>query len=308
MKDERVQNKLNLFQQAIKNNRLSHLYLISGLKGSGKKMLAYNVAAVLLNSDVETIKEGHINLFIIEPEGQNIKVSQVESLQEEFTKTSLVDGYRVFILNHVDRLNQSSANRLLKFLEEPVNKQTIGFLLTENIERVIPTILSRSQVVYLAGQDEVELTKKLKEKGVSNLASELLPLLSKDIDELLILVEDENIKMIIDKFKGFTDAILESDNLWLYVDEHLKELGYTRDKDLVKYFLQFLIAFYLDVLKIKNNQRVLIVSFIDKYNELKTMDSNIIQEKLEKTQELLEKINYNVNIEMAFSQFIIDIS
>lgn len=308
MKDERVQNKLNLFQQAIKNNRLSHLYLISGLKGSGKKMLAYNVAAVLLNSDVETIKEGHINLFIIEPEGQNIKVSQVESLQEEFTKTSLVDGYRVFILNHVDRLNQSSANRLLKFLEEPINKQTIGFLLTENIERVIPTILSRSQVVYLAGQDEVELTKKLKEKGVSNLASELLPLLSKDIDELLILAEDENIKMIIDKFKGFTDAILESDNLWLYVDEHLKELGYTRDKDLVKYFLQFLIAFYLDVLKIKNNQRVLIVSFIDKYNELKTMDSNIIQEKLEKTQELLEKINYNVNIEMAFSQFIIDIS
>jgi DNA polymerase-3 subunit delta' len=308
MKDERVQNKLNLFQQAIKNNRLSHLYLISGLKGSGKKMLAYNVAAVLLNSDVETIKEGHINLFIIEPEGQNIKVSQVESLQEEFTKTSLVDGYRVFILNHVDRLNQSSANRLLKFLEEPVNKQTIGFLLTENIERVIPTILSRSQVVYLAGQDEVELTKKLKEKGVSNLASELLPLLSKDTDELLILAEDENIKMIIDKFKGFTDAILESDNLWLYVDEHLKELGYTRDKDLVKYFLQFLIAFYLDVLKIKNNQRVLIVSFIDKYNELKTMDSNIIQEKLEKTQELLEKINYNVNIEMAFSQFIIDIS
>ena len=39
MKDERVQNKLNLFQQAIKNNRLSHLYLISGLKGSGKRCL-----------------------------------------------------------------------------------------------------------------------------------------------------------------------------------------------------------------------------------------------------------------------------
>ena len=33
--------------------------------------------------------------------------------------------------------------------------------------------------------------------------------------------------MII-KFKGFTDAILESDNLWLYVDEHLKELLYER--------------------------------------------------------------------------------
>lgn len=306
MKDERVNNKLNLFKEAIKNNRLSHLYLISGMKGSGKKTLAYNVAALLLNTDVESLKQGHINLFIVEPLGHNIRVSQIEDLQLEFTKTSLVGGYRVFILDQVDRLNQSSANRLLKFLEEPTNKKTIGFLLTENQELVIPTILSRSQVIYLPSKDETELINELKEKGIDDLTSELLPFLNKDIDELLNLAEDENIKLLIAKFKDFTDALIEEDNLWLYVDTELKDIRY--NKDLVKYFLQFLIAFYLDIFKTKNNQRVSIVSFIKKYNELKLMDNDIIQIKLQKTQEFLEKINYNINIDMAFSQFIIDIS
>lgn len=306
MKDERVNHKLNLFKKALKNGRLSHLYLISGMKGSGKKTLAYNVAALLLKSDVKTLKQGHINLFIVEPLGQNIRVSQIEDLQQEFTKTSLIRGYRVFILNQVDKLNQSSANKLLKFLEEPINKKTVGFLLTENQELVIPTILSRSQIIYLPSKDENELIVELKEKGIDDLMSELLPFLNKDIDELLSLAKDESIKLLIDKFKNFTDALMNTDDLWLFVDEELKDIRY--NKDLVKYFLQFLIAFYLDIFKVKNNQRVSIVSFIKKYNDLKLIDNDILQEKLARTQEFLEKINYNINVDMAFSQFIIDIS
>lgn len=306
MKDNRVNDKLELFIKAINNNRLSHLYLISGSKGTGKIELAYKVASLLLNAQEESLKEGNINLFFLEPQGQNIKVSQIEQLQEEFSKTSLVAGYRVFILDQVDKLNQSSANRLLKFLEEPLSKETIGLLLTENIELVIPTILSRSQIIYLASKDEFELAAELKENEVEALTSELLPLINKNIDELFKLKDDENIKMLVDAFKGFTKAMVEADNLYLYAEENLKDIRY--NKELVKYFLQFLIAFYLDILKIKSNQRVQLVSFIDLYNELKEINSSIIQEKLQKTQELLEKINYNINIDLAFSQLIIDIS
>lgn len=306
MKDNRVNDKLELFIKAINNNRLSHLYLISGSKGTGKIELAYKVASLLLNAQKESLKEGNINLFFLEPQGQNIKVSQIEQLQEEFSKTSLVAGYRVFILDQVDKLNQSSANRLLKFLEEPLSKETIGLLLTENIELVIPTILSRSQIIYLASKDEFELAAELKENEVEALTSELLPLINKNIDELFKLKDDENIKMLVDAFKGFTKAMVEADNLYLYAEENLKDIRY--NKELVKYFLQFLIAFYLDILKIKSNQRVQLVSFIDLYNELKEINSSIIQEKLQKTQELLEKINYNINIDLAFSQLIIDIS
>ena len=100
------------------------------------------------------MEKGHINLYFLEPEGQNIRVEQIQRLQVEFSKTSLVRGYRVFILNRVERLNPASANKLLKFLEEPVNKNIVGFLLTENKDQVISTILSRAQEIYLPAQSE----------------------------------------------------------------------------------------------------------------------------------------------------------
>lgn len=306
MKENRVNDKLKLFEQAIKNKRLSHLYLISGAKGSGKKDLAFNVSSLLLETDVEALKKGHINLSIIEPEGVNIRVSQIETLQIEFSKTSLLDGYRVFILDQVERLNQASANRLLKFLEEPINKKTIGFLLTENISLVIPTILSRSQIIHLPSIDELELSNILKENEIDDLSSELLPFLSKDIGQLLNMSKDENVISLIKHFDNFTEALITEDNLWIYVDEKLKDIRYNKDQ--VKYFLQFLIVFYLDIFKIKSNQRVSLVSLIDRYNELKDIDSELLRNKLEKTQELLERINYNINIDMAFSQLIIEIS
>lgn len=306
MNNNRISSKLKLFEQAIKNNRLSHLYLISGMKGSGKKELALNVASILLQSDIDEIDKGHINLYLVEPKGQNIRVQQIEELQIEFSKTSLVRGYRVFILDQVERLNQSSANRLLKFLEEPVNKNTVGFLLAENIEQVIPTILSRSQIMHLSSQDEKELSVSLKAQGVDDLTSELLPYLNKDIDQLMTMVEDEEIKVLINHFDSFTKALLEAENLWLYVDEHLKDIIYNREQ--IKYFLQFLIVFYLDLYKIKNNQEVSLLSLKERYNGLKGINSEILQVKLEKTQELLHKINYNINVNMAFSQLIIEIS
>ena len=51
-----------------------------------------------------------------------------------------------------------------------------------------------------------------------------------------------------------------------------------------------------------------IESFIEHYLVLKTLKNELLQEKLTKTQEILQKINYNINIDMAFSQLILDLS
>lgn len=304
--NNRIVSKLNNFKVAIKNNRLSHLYLINGMKGSGKKELAYHVGSLLLNASVEDLKKGHINMFYIEPQGQNIRVAQIEALQMEFSKTSLVGGYRFFILDQVERLNASSANKLLKFLEEPLNEKTVGFLLTENIQQVIPTIQSRSQIINLSSPSETDLSSILKDKGLDELTSELLPILNKDIDELVSMSEDVNISMLIESFKGFIDALVKQESLWIYADENLRDIRY--NKQLVEYFLKFLSIFYLDIFKLKNGQQITLPSFIGIYKDLKDLDNKYLLSKIEKIQEFLEKINYNINIDMAFSQLIIDIS
>lgn len=306
MKKKNIALLVNKFNLAIQNKRLSHLYLINGLKGSGKKILAFEIASLLLEASVEELEKGHINLYFLEPEGQNIRVEQIQRLQVEFSKTSLVRGYRVFILNRVERLNPTSANKLLKFLEEPVNKNIVGFLLTENKDQVISTILSRAQEIYLPAQSEKELTAQLIAGGVDKLTAELLPVLNKDIEILFSMSEDPNIQLVVKEFTDFTNALVSADNIWLYTDKHLKDIRY--NKDLVSIFLQFLLVFYLDIFKTKNNEEVTIESFIEHYLVLKTLKNELLQEKLTKTQEILQKINYNINIDMAFSQLILDLS
>lgn len=296
---------MKLFNNAINNNRLSHLYLISGPSGSGKKELAYKISALLLKEDEEKLKNGHINLHFIEPDGQNIRAKQIELLQAEFAKTSLVEGYRIYIINEVEKLNQTSANRLLKFLEEPINKKTIGFLLTNNRSQVISTIISRSQQIYLPSVAEKKLTNILLEKDFDLLSAELLPYINQNIDTLQTLYEDPNIKLLLKQFDNYVKALLEEDSLWLYSEKELKDIRY--NKELVLYFLQFMLIFYLDIFKYKNNEEVAITSFVSVYEQLKEIKNDILQQRLEKIQDLLQKINYNVNIDMAFSQLLLHI-
>src|SRR5690606_27669505 len=109
--------------------------------------------------------QNHPNFYYIEKEGQTIKKEQVLELQREFSKTSLVEGRRVFIVEGSDTMSVSAQNSLLKFLEEPKNNETIGILLTDNVNALLPTILSRAQVVRIFDQ---ELTiEKLLEENLS---------------------------------------------------------------------------------------------------------------------------------------------
>ena len=305
-----VENKateiIDLFQKAIKNDRLSHLYLINGPKGTGKKALSYSISAILLKTTEEALTKGHMNLFFIEPQGQSIKKKQIEDLQEEFSKTSLVGGKRVYIIDHVETMTNEASNSLLKFLEEPVSSLTIGLLLTDNIEQVIKTIVSRSQIINLPGLREERLTDQLLEQGVSPLKSELLPFLNKDIVALLEMSKDPTIETVIDAFDKFVDAMIEKKNLWIYTDKELTIIK--SDKNLMIYFLQMLLIFYLDLYKLVNNEAVSIKSFKVKYASFKQINKNKIQANLDEIHSLLVRINYNINSDIAFNQMILNIS
>ena len=52
-------------------------------------------------------------------------------------------------------MSLSAANSLLKFMEEPKDNQTIGFLLTDDVNAVISTIISRSQVIIVEDDENL---------------------------------------------------------------------------------------------------------------------------------------------------------
>lgn len=75
-----------------------------------------------------------------------ISADEVDALNQKFALKSYEGGTKILIVWRADKMNQSAANKFLKFLEEPP-KKTIIILLAEKIDAILPTILSRCQTV-----------------------------------------------------------------------------------------------------------------------------------------------------------------
>lgn len=85
------------------------------------------------------------SLITINPDGQYIKKDQILDMMDKFSTVPIFTKFNVYIINNAERFNSSSANSLLKFLEEPEDN-IIGIFITNNKENVISTIRSRCQI------------------------------------------------------------------------------------------------------------------------------------------------------------------
>ena len=88
------------------------------------------------------------DLFVIRPDGSSIKKGQLIDLQKEYSNKSLLDNKRIYIIEECEKMNQSSANTILKFLEEPED-DVVAILIADNRYHVIDTIISRCQIISL---------------------------------------------------------------------------------------------------------------------------------------------------------------
>src|SRR5699024_6756473 len=79
----------------------------------------------------------------------SIKKAQVTELIKEFSFRGVESRRKCYILDHADKMTAQAANSLLKFLEEP-GDMTVAILLTEQMQRMLPTVVSSCQVLSCA--------------------------------------------------------------------------------------------------------------------------------------------------------------
>ena len=160
-----IQNKfVSYIEKIMISNKLSHAYLIETEDSSTEFPLVLLFVKMIL-CPLEINKCDKLNCSkcnvcrlideknfpdfeIIEADGNQIKKNQLLELKDEFHKTSLIGKRRVYVIKDAEKLNPSSANTILKFLEEP-EENIIAILLTRNRYQVLDTILSRCQILAL---------------------------------------------------------------------------------------------------------------------------------------------------------------
>ncbi len=157
---------------ALKGGRLAGSILLVGEEGCGAGFAARCLAADYLypqgGQGAHQVMEGQSpECLEVSGEGASgqIRIERIREIRRRIQDTALSAGGRVVILYQAQRLNPSSANALLKSLEEP--PAGVLFILTADSQAgVLPTILSRCGVYDLSPISREECVQALTGKGV----------------------------------------------------------------------------------------------------------------------------------------------
>ena len=237
-------------------NRISHAYLIETCDYDKIDDLITEFLKILLCSGDEKkdLKLSHLidsklypDIKYIKADGASIKKEQLIALMDEFKNKSMYDNKQVYIIEDATKLNMSSANTMLKFLEEP-EENIIAILIANNKYKVIDTILSRCQVISLNASEK------------NNFSDETESLAKMICSNSNFLFFDNILEIIPDRVTAL-DKLKELEN-YLFYERNNSLFGLTLEKN------------------------ISIISILE---------------------EILEKLNYNVNYKLIIDDLLISI-
>lgn len=155
---EEQKNVYNIMFNEINNGHISHAYLIdenNNLQSFDivlsfvKEILCLNLSNEERENICKRIDDGNYpEIKIIEPDGMLIKKQQILDLQLEFSRSAVEGSKKIYIIRNCEKMRPETANSMLKFLEEPEG-DIVAFLMTNNINNILSTIVSRCQIIRL---------------------------------------------------------------------------------------------------------------------------------------------------------------
>lgn len=132
----------DLLREAVKNSTVSHAYLFTGPRGTGKTSVA-RILAYAVNGLPYDTSANHLDVIEIDA-ASNRRIDDIRDLREKVHIAPVSAPYKVYIIDEVHMLTGESFNALLKTLEEPP-AHAIFILATTELHKVPATIISRAQ-------------------------------------------------------------------------------------------------------------------------------------------------------------------
>jgi DNA polymerase III subunit delta' len=180
---------VQLLKQQISHDSIRHAYLFAGAPGLGRRTLALRLAQALncpqpaapgeacgkckTCQQIERMQYADLSVIQAEKEGGILKVEQVRTLRQSLVLKPYQGRYRVALFLRFQEANANAANALLKTLEEAPT-QAVLILTADTPEQLLPTIVSRCEVLRLRPLPVGEVEKALMEHGADQETARLL--------------------------------------------------------------------------------------------------------------------------------------
>ena len=276
-----IENSTNNFYELTSNlTSFSHAYLfvVDSINNCMPMILDFTKKIICNHQTKEEMEKCDIcyqidnnqfdDLYILNPESISIKKEEIDSLMNYFkTKSLRENGKRVYIICGYERLREDVSNKILKFLEEP-EENIHAILLTENIDKILPTIISRCQIINIqTPKNEIQ-------------------------------------KQIIEDMNGFINELLQSGYETIaYVQKYWK--NYLNDREQFEIAFETIEKIVTNEinqryhLKIDDNYENTI---------LRKYEINQVLKTLEITSQLKRLIKKNINLNLLLDRYIIEVT
>lgn len=243
------------FERVLEKGKLGHAYLFEGPAGSGKLDLALDLAQSLFCkpagqgfkacgqcSSCRRIKSGHHpDLIQLATDQASLKVDAIRQLTSRLSKTAMEDQGMVVIIESAEKMTASASNALLKILEDPP-PSTLFLLLTQAKNRILPTILSRCQVIHFQAKPVRARFERFSQVIENKNMALVLAYISPDIDQASSWAEDEDFIAMVDQVERFYHYIQERSD-WAFPYIQMELAAYT-DRDQQALILDLLLTFF----------------------------------------------------------------
>ncbi len=259
------EKEFSIIKKNLTEEKLNNSILISGIKGIGKLFFVTNIIEDCINLKINPKQishhlcllnsNSHPNIKILTKKidektnkvKHNIVIEQVRELNNFSRETSIIENLPKFILiDSADDLNLSSANALLKILEEPKNN-TYFFLISHQPSALLPTIKSRCLKINLSSHNFDNFKKILISQNVEPDDDEIFKLLFDITNGSPGLSLNYNIDEILNIFDQLIISIIEKET-FSEINNNITNLFSNFENEKYKIFLS-LIKFILIVFK-----------------------------------------------------------
>lgn len=248
------------FSNIIDRGQMSQAYIFAGAAGAGKSALAQWIAKRLFCTNLQNgqpcntcgeclrIDTGNNpDVLTVAPDGQSIKAEAIRGLKEEMGKSSVEGHRRIFIIQDADRMTVSAANSLLKFFEEPLPGMLI-ILTTTAKNRLLPTVLSRAQIVQFPPPVWQSVADQLVNVGVQKSLATVIAHLTSDVEAGSAMAADEEFQSRVSCVLRLIGLLASSDGLaFPFIQTDL--MKQVSDKNDQRQVLRLLAVLYAEALQ-----------------------------------------------------------
>lgn len=291
----------NLIKNEFIQNKIPHAFLLVG--NNTKVPLNYLAMSLICDETLacekcndcrKVLENKYGDIIRYDGKETSIKKSDIEYIQDTFKKSSLEGKAKIYIIENIESATKEAMNTLLKMLEEPTSG-IYAIFTTNNISRVLPTILSRCQVIDIKPDSKEVIYKALIKSNIPEEAAKILTYLSASEEEAKNLYDERFEYMQTEVINFIEDLYTKRMNLIINVQTNL--LKNYKERDDIKLFLNMLVLAMKDMFHVKHNQNLVFSAHYDFFNSLQ-IDENKLIKQIEIILETIYTIESNANLLM----------